>query len=307
MERAIGVDVGGTKIVIALVGRDGAIVRRERRATALDSADALLAQLAAGVESVRDETVRAVGIGIPSTIDRRTGRAAFSVNIPLADLDAGTWARETFGLPTAIDNDGNCAAFAEWRFGAGRGVSDLVMLTLGTGIGGGLILGGRPYRGWIGAGAELGHMVVSLDGPRCQGACTGRGHLERLASGEAVGEIARGLLGPGADAHALIGAARAGDEQARAALTRIGRLLGAGSATLVNVLNPELIVVGGGLGDAFDLLVGGMREIVARDAQAPARDVVRIVPAALGADAGVIGAALAGFEALDNVAKASAG
>src|SRR5438067_4175084 len=185
-ERAIGVDVGGTKIVAGLVERDGAVVRVERRPTPVESTEALLACLAATVDVVRDDTAAAVGVGLPSAIDQRAGTAVFSVNTPLAGVDVRSWAAERFGLPAAIDNDANCAALAEWRAGAGRGTTDMVMITLGTGIGGGLILGGRLYRGWIGAGAELGHSVVDADGPLCQGACTGHGHLEGLASGRAV-------------------------------------------------------------------------------------------------------------------------
>jgi glucokinase len=174
----------------------------------------------------------------------------------------------------------------------------MVMITLGTGIGGGLILGGRLYRGWIGAGAELGHIVVDADGSPCQGHCEGRGHLEAMASGRAVDGVAERLLGPGAGTPQLVRTARDGDEAAQEALTVVGRRLGAGIASLVNLLNPELIVVGGGFGEAFDLLIGPAREVLARDGVVPARDVVRIVPAELGADAGLIGAALVGFEAL---------
>ncbi len=298
-QRTIGVDVGGTKIVVGLVERDGTIVRVERYATPVGSTEAFLAGLSSAVESLQDESVAAVGIGLPSAIDQRSGTVVFSANIPLAGLDVRSWAAEAFGLPAAIDNDANCAALAEWRAGAGRGTTDMVMITLGTGIGGGLILGGRLYRGWIGAGAEVGHIVVDADGPLCQGHCTGRGHLEGFASGRAVEAAARRVLGPGAGTPELVAAARQGSGPAREALAAAGRWLGAGIASLVNLLNPELVVIGGGFGEAFDLLIDPVREIVARDGLAPARDVVRIVPAELGAAAGVIGAALVGFEALD--------
>jgi len=306
-QRAIGVDVGGTKIVVALVDPDGTVVRLERRATSVGSTDAFLAGLREAVEAVRDETASAIGIGIPSAIDQRSGTAVFSVNIPLAGVDVRSWATETFGLVAAIDNDANCAALAEWRAGAGRGTSDMTMITLGTGIGGGLILGGRLYRGAMGAAGEVGHVVIDVDGDACQGACHGCGHLEGLASGRAIDAVAERLLGTGATTPQLVAAARAGDAEARDAVAAAGRLLGAGVATLVNLLNPELVVVGGGFGEALDLLVEPMREILARDGLAPARDLVRIVPAELGPDAGVIGAALVGFEALDDVVAAAAG
>ncbi len=305
-ERAIGVDVGGTKIVAGVVERDGTVVRVERRPTPLGSTEALLAGLVELVEAVRDESIGAIGVGIPSTIDQRSGTAVFSVNIPLAGIDVRTWAAEVFGLPAAIDNDANCAALGEWRAGAGRGTTDMVMITLGTGIGGGLVLGGRLYRGWTGSGAELGHIVVDAGGTPCLGRCTGRGHLEALASGQAVDAIAERVLGAGAGTPELVAAARAGDDTAREAVAAVGRWLGAGIASIVNLLNPELIVVGGGFGDAFDLLIGPAREVLARDGVVPARDVVRIAPAELGSDAGLIGAAFVGFEALDAASVAAA-
>jgi glucokinase len=178
----------------------------------------------------------------------------------------------------------------------------MVMITLGTGIGGGLILDGRLYRGSIGAGAELGSLVVDADGDKCVGWCNGQGHLEAYASGNAVDAVAAELLGPGSRTPELVAAARAGNPEALAALEAAARKLGAGIASLVNLLNPELVVIGGGFGEAFDLLIGPIRDVLQRDGLSPARDVVRIVPAELGSDAGLIGAALVGFEALDDAA-----
>src|SRR6478736_4967091 len=185
VERTIGVDVGGTKIVVGVVERDGTIVRVERRPTPVESTDALLGGLAAAVESVLDDGVAAVGIGIPSAIDQRSGTAVFSVNIPLADVDVRTWAADTLSLPAAIDNDANCAALAEWRAGAGRGTTDMVMITLGTGIGGGLILGSRLYRGWIGAGRAP---TLPSSSPRHAAATRRRSRRSRpLGAGSASG------------------------------------------------------------------------------------------------------------------------
>lgn len=291
--------MGGTKILAGVVERDGRVVRSEQRPTPLDSQQALLEVIAGLVDELRDETVAAVGIGVPSTIDQRDGRAVFSVHIPLHDLSLRDWARGRFGLPAAVDNDANAAAMAEWTAGAGRGAQHMVMLTLGTGIGGGLIVDGRLYRGWVGAGAELGHMVLQYDGPECQGACTGRGHFERLASGTAAAELAREALGPDADARSLVAAAREGDERALEAMNTLGERLGAAIASLVNIFNPEVIVIGGGFGQAFDLLVEPARRVLAWDGLPPARDLVRLVHAELGEAAGMIGAALIGFEALD--------
>jgi glucokinase len=297
-DRVIGVDLGGTKIAAGVVRRDGTIGERCERPTPLESQEELLEALDGVVEGLGDAA--AIGFGIPSTIDQRTGRAISSVNIPLAHVDFRDRMKKRFGIPVAIDNDGNAAAIAEWAVGAGRGTSDLVGLVLGTGVGGGLILGGKPYRGSVGAAAELGHIVIVHDGPPCQGACTGRGHLEALCSGHAADKIARALLGPDADAHRLVTRAREGDEEAREALTGIGRYLGSAIGSFVNVFNPELVVVGGGFGMAAgELLLGPAREIVVREALSPGREIVRIVPAELGPDAGLIGAGLVGFEALE--------
>ncbi|MDQ3777703.1 MAG: ROK family protein, partial [Actinomycetota bacterium] len=269
------------------------------RATPVASQDELLAELDVVVEGLLGDDVAALGFGIPSTIDQRSGRAISSVHVPLADIDFRERMAERWSLPVAIDNDGNAAAIAEWRLGAGRGASDIVVLTLGTGIGGGLILGGRPFRGWIGAGAEVGHIVLDYGGEACGGGCTGHGHFEALASGSSADAAARRRFGPAADARLLVDHARRGDEGAVEDLAEIGRRLGAGIASLVNVFNPELVVVGGGFAHAGELILRTARETLAVEALPPARDLVRIVPAELGPEAGMVGAALVGFEALD--------
>ena len=198
----IGVDVGGTKILAGVVGRDGTVLTHREYATPLESEAALLDGLEAAVRELLDDSVAAVGFGVPSRIDQRIGVAIGSVNIPLVDVPLRDVMRERLGLPVALENDANAAAIAEWKAGAGRGTSDMIMLTLGTGVGGGLILGGRPYRGAIGAGAELGHVVIVHDGVLCS--CGGRGHLESYVSGRAADEVAREAFGPAADAHRLV-------------------------------------------------------------------------------------------------------
>jgi glucokinase len=298
--RVIGVDVGGTKTLAAVITSRGKIEARVERPTVVSSEQALLEELDGAVEALRADhgDVAALGFGIPSRIDQRTGRAVASVNVPLADLDFRDRMRERHGLPVAIDNDGNAATIAEWKAGAARGARYVVMLTLGTGVGGGLILDGRPYRGAHGGGAELGHIVVDFDGPPC--ACGGRGHLEAVASGKAAPRVARELYGPGADAHELVRRAEAGEGKAVEAMAKIGRYLGAGLATFVNIFEPELIVIGGGFGEASELLLGPAREVLARDGLVPGSETVKIVEAQLGADAGVIGAGMIAFEALDS-------
>jgi glucokinase len=296
--RVVGVDVGGTKIAAALVTRDGSIEGRVEQPTDVSSEEALLLQLDAIVEEVRSGDVAALGFGIPSRIDQRRGRAVASVNVPLMNVDFRDRMRAQHGLPVSIDNDANAAAIAEWRTGAAQGARDVVMLTLGTGVGGGLILDGKPYRGATGSGAELGHVVVELDGPQCR--CGGRGHLESFATGIAADELAREHIGPGSDAHDLVRRAAAGEAAALKVLARVGRYLGAAIASLVNALEPELVVIGGGFGEAAaDFLLGSVRDVLAQDALPPGRDNLRIVQAQLGRDAGVIGAGMIAFEALD--------
>jgi glucokinase len=293
-QRVIGVDLGGTKILAGIVGADGVVEVRRERATHLGSQEELLAGLDDAVEELLDESVSALGFGIPTRVDHRTGRSAGAVNIPLAELEFARRMHDRFGLPVGVENDASAAALAEWRFGAGRGTQDLLMLTLGTGVGGGVVVGGRLFRGW----AELGHVVVEHDGPPCHGACTGRGHLEAVASGHAAARLAREAFGEGADAHRLVRLAEEGDPTARELLDGIGRRLGSGIGSLVNVFNPELVVIGGGFAAAGELILGPARETVAREALAPAGE-VPIVRAQLGTAAGLIGAGLVALDALD--------
>lgn len=292
----IGVDVGGTKILSGVVDADGTIVRSSERHTPEGSADEVLAAVTDAVSELLDDRVAAIGLGVPSHLERGTGRILHATNLPLADVDLAAVVGGRFGLPTRVENDANVAALAEWKLGAGRGASTLVLLTLGTGVGGGLVLDGRLYRGW----AELGHVVLQVDGPPCQGACDGRGHLEALASGSAADRVAKELWGDDADAHLLVERARDGDEAARARLAELGHVLGAAIGSFVNMFDPELVIVGGGFGMAAgELLLAPAREAARREALAPADHALRIVPAELGPGAGLVGAGLLGFAALD--------
>ncbi len=294
----IGVDLGGTKILSGVVGRDGAVAAHREHATPVESPDALLDGLEKAVRELLDESVAAVGFGIPSQIDQRAGTALGSVNIPLAAVPFRDLMHERLGVPVAIDNDGNAAAIAEWQAGAARGASDVVMLTLGTGVGGGLILDGKPYRGSIGAAAELGHMVIVHDGEPC--ACGGHGHVESYVSGKAADAAARAAFGPAADAHRLVRLANEGNRQAIDLLDEMGRKLGSVIAGLVSAFNPEVIVIGGGFGAAAgELLLAPAREVARREVLESMRDTYRVVRAELGTNAGMIGAAMVAFEALD--------
>jgi glucokinase len=289
----IGVDLGGTKIAAGLVDGDGGVQERREWLTPTESQEALLDALDEAVGELLGADVVAVGIGVPSVIDRTTGRALGSVNIPLDDVDLDDRLRGRFGLPVAIENDANAAALAEWRFGAGQGSSSMVMLTLGTGVGGGVVFGGQLLRGL----AEFGHIVIEHDGRPCQGRCTGRGHLEAYVSGTAATAAARAAFGPAADAYRLVRLANEGDAQAVGILRDIGERLGSGIGTLVNVFDPELVVIGGGFAAAGDLVLEPARAILRREAIGPAKDRVQIVRAKLGTAAGIVGAALVGLEA----------
>jgi glucokinase len=297
-ERAIGIDVGGTKIAAGVIDREGRIERRVERRTPAASRDEFLELLDEIVDELRIEGVEAIGFGLPSTIDQRTGRVVGSVHVPLNDFDFRDHAAERFSIPVALDNDGNAAAIAEWKIGAGRGASHMIMLTLGTGVGGGLILDGKPYRGWVGAGAEIGHMVLEYGGEPCGGNCTGHGHFEQVSSGRAADRKAVELLGPDATGRELVGAAREGNQEALEAVREIGRKLGAALGSLVNIFNPEVIVIGGGFSQARDVFLEPALETMKVEALPPGRDLVRVVPALLGPDAGLVGAGFVGFEAL---------
>ena len=298
---AIGVDLGGTKILSGVVARDGSVVRRHERPTPQDSQEHVIAELEAAVAELLDDSVAALGFGVPSPIDQARGIVVQCVNVPLENAPLRDSMRERFGIPVGLDNDANAAAIGEWRAGVGRATGDLVMLTLGTGVGGGVISGGKPLRGGNGAGMELGHVVIVHDGRPCHGACTGRGHLEAYVSGKAVTAAAQEIFGPSADAHRVVRLANEGDEQARELLVDVGRHLGSGVGSFVNVFGPELFVLGGGFGvAAYDHLLGPVEELLWREALEPMRSTVSLAKAELGTAAGLIGAAFVGFEALDS-------
>lgn len=293
---AVGVDVGGTKILAGLVGRDGVIGPTREVSTPAQDSEEILAAIDGLVGEFVAAGGSAVGIGLPMNLDPKTGVGLRATNLALENVDVAGRLRERFDVPIGIENDANAAALAEWRVGAGRGAQTLVLVTLGTGVGGGIVLDGKLYRGW----AELGHLVVDADGDPCQGTCHGRGHLESVSSGLAADRAARELYGSDADAHLLVTRAKEGDPQAIAAVERSGHFLGIALGSLVNLFDPELFIVGGGFGAAAgDMLLRAAAKTASREAISPADKRVRIVPAMLGDDAGLVGAAFVGFEALD--------
>ena len=190
--RVIGVDVGGTKILAAILDETGAVGGLRERPTPSESQEELLDALVDTISGLRDPGIEAVGLGVPARIDQRTETAIGSVNTRLHDIRLREVLEDRLGMRVGVINDGSAATLAEFVHGAGRGTRDLVLLTLGTGVGGGFVLGGQLYHGW----AEVGHMVIVEDGEPCQGACTGRGHVESYCSGLVADRLARELLGP---------------------------------------------------------------------------------------------------------------
>jgi glucokinase len=284
----IGVDLGGTKILAGVLDHSGNVLEVREQPTPLDSQDELLDALVEVVSALRDSGAVAAGFGVPARVDTRTGVAFGAVNTPISDVRLQEVLSARLGMSVGVINDGSAAALAEFTHGAGRGADNLVLLTLGTGVGGGVVTDGQLYRGW----AEVGHMVIVEDGEPCQGACTGRGHVESYCSGHAADRVARELLGPQASARDLV-------EQRHPALEQIGRHLGAAIGSLVNLFDPDVVVIGGGFGVAAgELLLAPVREMVLREALAPAGERVQLAVAELGPMAGVIGAGLVAFEAI---------
>jgi len=284
----IGVDLGGTKILAGVMDADGRVERTLEVPTPTTSQAELVEALVEVVEELRTPDVVAAGFCLPTRIDQTTGIAIGAVNIPLHRLSLPDELGPRVGLPVGAVNDGGGAALAELRLGAGRGASNLVMLTLGTGVGGGVVIDGELYYGW----AELGHIVIVVDGEPCGGACTGRGHVEAYCSGTAADRLAQEVLGPEASAHDLVA-------QRHPALEQIGHYLGAAIGSLVNVFDPEIVVIGGGFGlAAGEQLLGPARSAILREALAPAGATVQVALAELGTEAGMVGAALVAFEAV---------
>jgi glucokinase len=310
----IGVDLGGTKLLAGTVDSKLEVQHRAYRLARPDDASAVLDQLVEtvleAVEAARSE-VLGVGLGVPALVDPSTGVALDSNHLPLHGVNVRDVVAERVGLPVVVDNDANAAMLVEWRCGEARGATDAIMLTLGTGIGGGLIVGGRLVHGARGAAAELGHIIVDSDGPPCPGNCPNHGCLEALVSGHAIGveglRVARaapesGLgralaAGKGITGALVTELAHDGDAAARDVMTLMGQRLGLGVVTLVNIFNPQVVVVGGGAIGAGELLLAPARAVVAERALPINRADVRLVSARFGAESGMLGAACMALDA----------
>ena len=313
---AVGVDVGGTRIAAGLVERKGRMVKEAKVLTPKNGpfavVDAVIDLINEVMATTHPSEIAGIGIGLPAQIDFLKQSIEFCTNLPLAGVDVRSLIMSRIRQDVTIDNDGHCAGIGEARFGAAKGVRDCVMITLGTGVGGALLLDGEPYRGSRGLGGEIGHMVVRLDGPPCP--CGGFGHIESYLGRPAIAargrEAARAYSGQdirdraNGDAEAVtaenvVQAALAGDEIARGILIEAGGILGEALVGIVNLLNPRLIVVGGGIGESADMLVARAAEVIAEKALAGRRD-VKVVQAQLGNDAGMLGAAGLAFDEHDS-------
>jgi glucokinase len=315
----LGVDVGGTKVAVGAVA-GATVTNRAESATAVDDTKALLDGIELTVRRVIDDvgTPAAVGVGVPSQVDFRLGRVESSVNIPLTGVSLRSELERRFETPVFVDNDANCAALAEAQLVDDAPASVLVMLTLGTGVGGGVVVGGQIFRGAHGLGAELGHFAIDPEGPPCPGNCPNRGCIEAYCSGQALERDATEFARDMPDSHlagamdgsgrvsgrALVAAAHNGDVDALRIFERFSRMLGVAIAGYVNVFEPEYVVIGGGLSRASDLYLDrAVGEAGSRALPALWRRVT-VSLARGGADAGVIGA---GVLAAQEVARDTAG
>ena len=302
---AVGIDVGGTKTAAARVGANGAVLAYTSRPTPADDMAATLATMVEVARDVLSDDVMGIGVAAAGLVERTSGVLRFAPNLAWRNAPLVSHMHDVLGLPVVADNDNTAAAWGEFRFGAGRGRRDMLLVGVGTGIGGGIVADGRLVRGAHGFAAEIGHIVMDPDGPVC--GCGNRGCWEQFASGQAVTRGGRRAVEQGAagslaersggdpsrvDGPMVTEAATAGDAVSRAILSGVGEWLGVGIAGLVNILDPELVVVTGGVASAGDLVLDPARAAFRRTVEAvDHRPEVPIVPGALGAHTGVVGAA----------------
>jgi len=313
----LAVDLGGTKIMTAIVSASGQVMAEDICPTQADEGvSSVIERLFTSIDRLLNQNITEIsqldGIGIAAAgaIDSDRGVITLSPNLPgWRDVPLGDMVRERYQVDTFLVNDASAAALGEHRFGAGRGVSNLILLTLGTGIGGGIIINGEMYLGACGSAAEIGHIVIDVNGPEC--GCGNRGCLETLASGTAVARDAVRRINQGENSSlvAIAGgkiesitaekvgtAARKGDALALDVLSRAGTYLGVGLANLVNIFNPEMIILGGGMAELEGLFIDPAKRVVAERAFPVSARAVRIVTAQLGNAAGVYGAAVFALE-----------
>ncbi len=306
-----GVDLGGTKILSAVIAPGGRILGSDRCHTeAARGPDAVIERMVASVRraaaeaGLRESDLHGVGICAPGPCDLERQVVTHPPNLPgWHDVPVARIMGEALGLPALLENDANAAAYGEFHFGAGRPYRHMVYITISTGIGGGLIIDGSVYRGASGGAGEVGHMTIEAQGPPC--GCGRRGHLEALASGTAIAREAGALVDEGQspvlarlvreghplDAETVHLAAGQGDADARGVIERAGRYLGLGLANIINVFNPQAIVIGGGLVGMGDMILGPARAAAQEEAFPDSFSDVEILEAELGERAGVLGVA----------------
>ncbi len=314
MKFALGVDLGGTNIVAACVSEDGEVLAGlySEPTRSEEGSDAVIGRIVALARRSMDDARRhhpdaeilGVGIGAPGPLDTKSGVVLLSPNLGWSEMPLRDRLGTALAIPAALDNDANCAALGEWWRGAARGAQHAVVVTVGTGIGGGIIIGGRLYHGRSDCAGEVGHTTIDVDGRRCK--CGNYGCLEAYASGPAIARRAIEGIESGAEtrlpgyvggvldritAQTVYQAAHDGDPLANDVVRDTAKFLGVGLANLVNTLNPEVVVICGGVTHAGDSLFTPLRREVARRAFKPAVQVCRIVPGELTGTAGVYGAA----------------
>jgi glucokinase len=317
MKSVLGVDVGGTKVAVGPVDRTG----RQLARPLFDSSQAVgTASFIGGLETTLRKAMadfskfepEAIGLACAGTVDSAEGVVFSSPNLPLKDVPLAGILQRSLGIPVVLENDANAAVLGEAVAGAAAGLRHVVMLTLGTGVGGGLFLDGRVYRGASGGAAELGHVIVQADGLPCR--CGNNGCLEMYASGSALERFAAVRAGEekadptgalrrlrkqgrltGREVSRL---AREGDPGALGAVHELAGWLGIGLVNMTHIFDPDMIVVGGGVGELGELLIGPARAFVKENAMPPARDRVLVAPAKLGNKAGLVGGGLAAWEAV---------
>jgi glucokinase len=304
LRTAVGVDLGGTKIAAGIVDLEGKILDRAELPSSIDDPNAVRDQIAELVQKLSpDSHTLGLGIGAAGIVNFATGYYLYGPNTGLREVELARIVEEEVDLPVRLDNDANCAAWAEHRFGIGKGTRHFVCITLGTGIGGGFVLDGRPYRGAHGGAAEIGHMIVDPDGPVC--GCGRRGCWEQFASGLALEASALEGLAENPESalkehlkdgripgRAITDAARTGDALAVKVVETMARWIGWGFGSLVNIIEPERIAIAGGIVREWDLLgpiaLEAMRDRIEASERRPEPEVL---PATLGPDAGIVGAA----------------
>ena len=308
MTLACGIDVGGTKIAGGVVDRDGRVLAHATVESPAEQVEAIEEAIVGLVNDLRAEhPIEAVGVGAAGYVDASRSTVLFAPNLAWRNVNLRAELEPRLDLPVVIENDANAAAWGEFTYGAGADVDDLLLVTVGTGVGGGVVLDGELYRGAFGVGGEIGHLRVVRDGQLC--GCGKHGCLEQYASGSALVRNARAAAAggghaaddlvarAGGDPHAIDGplitqAAQEGDAFAVEQLANLGRWLGEGIAALATVLDPAAVAVGGGVGDAGDLLLEPLRVSFARHLSGlPYRPLAEVRPATLGNRAGLIGAA----------------